>query len=262
VSFSERVCVVTGASSGIGRQTALDLAAHGARVCGVARREPELRALVEDMGGAGPGHSYFVADVSSRDEVRSLAEHVRATYERCDVLINNAGFSRGGAFEGPDGVADIEAMMATNFYGTVYCTAELLPLLQSSAPAHVVNVASVAGRFGLAGSSGYCASKFAVVGWSEGLHFELADKGVNVSLVLPGPIPTEGFPQSALIGDRLMKYALGTPEDVSAAIRDAIEHSKMERVVPRWYYALQIPKLLAPPLYRYMQEKVVARVPR
>jgi hypothetical protein len=59
-----------------------------------------------------------------------------------------------------------------------------------------------------------------------------------------------------------MKYALGTPEDVSAAIRDAIAHSKMERVVPRWYYALQIPKLLAPPLYRYLQEKVVARVPR
>jgi short-subunit dehydrogenase len=214
------------------------------------------------MSGSGTRHSYFVADVSSREAVRALAEHVGASYRRCDVLVNNAGFSRGGAFESADDVEDIEAMMATNFFGTVYCTAELMPLLLAATPSHVVNVASVAGRFGLAGSSGYCASKFAVVGWSEGIHFELADHGITVSLVLPGPIPTEGFPQSALVDDRVMKHVLGSDADVSAAIRDAISRSKMERVVPRWYYALQFPKLLVPPLYRYLQQKVIARVPR
>jgi short-subunit dehydrogenase len=254
--------VVTGASSGIGRRTALDLAAAGATVCGVARREPELRALVDEMAGAERGHSYFVADVSERADVRALADHVSTVHGRCDVLVNNAGFSRGGAFEGADDVGDVEAMMATNFFGTVYCTAELMPLLLAAAPSSVVNVASVAGRFGLAGSSGYCASKFAVVGWSEGIHFELAEKGINVSLVLPGPIPTEGFPQTALVGDSVMKHALGSDADVSAAIMDAVARSKMERVVPRWYYALQFPKLLVPPLYRYLQQKVIARVPR
>ena len=262
MDFSSKTCVVTGASSGIGRRTAADLAAAGATICAVARREPELRSLVAEIGGDDRGHSYFVADVSRRDAVRALAGHVGAVHGRCDVLINNAGFSRGGAFEGAGDIDDVAAMMATNFLGTVYCTGELMTLLEASKPSHVVNVASVAGRFGLAGSSGYCASKFAVVGWSEGIQFELADKGIHVSLVLPGPIPTEGFPQSALVDDRVMKHALGSAADVSAAIRDAIEHSKFERVVPRWYYALQLPKLLTPPLYRYVQQKVISNIPR
>ena len=262
MDFAEKVCVVTGASSGIGRRTALDLAAGGAIVCGVARREPELRSLLEAMGGPDEGHSLFVADVSSRSDVARLAGHLDETYGRCDVLVNNAGLSRGGPFEGPGDIDDVSAMMATNFLGAVHCTGELLPLLEASAPSHVVNVASVAGRFGLAGSSGYCASKFALVGWSEGIHFELLDKGITVSLVLPGPIPTEGFPQTALVGDRVMKHALGSDADVSKAIRHAIARSKMERVVPRWYYALQFPKLMVPPLYRYIQRKVIAHIPR
>jgi short-subunit dehydrogenase len=83
-----------------------------------------------------------------------------------------------------------------------------------------------------------------------------------VSVVLPGPIPTEGFPQAALVDDRLMKHVLGSEADVAAAIMHAIARSKMERVVPRWYYALQLPKLLAPPLYRYVQQKVIATIPR
>jgi uncharacterized protein len=262
LDFTGKVCVVTGASSGIGRRTALDLAASGALVCAAARRVPELRSLVVEMGGEPSGHSCFPTDVSRREDVRALARHVGETYGRCDVLVNNAGFSRGGAFDSVDDIEDVTAMMATNFFGAVYCTGELLALLERSAPSHVVNVASVAGRLALAGSSGYCASKFALVGWSEAIHFELAEKGIAVSCVLPGPIPTEGFPQAALVGDRVMKHAFGSDADVSAAIRHAIARSKMERVVPRWYYALQFPKLMAPPLYRYIQQKVVARIPR
>lgn len=260
MSFEGKVCVVTGASSGIGRRTALDLAAAGALVCAVARRRDRLESLLAETDGGG--HSFVVCDVSDRDAVRAMATHVEETHGRCDVLVNNAGFSLGGAFEGPDDVGNLEAMMATNFWGTVYCTAELLGLLEASAPSHVVNVASMAGRIALAGSSGYSATKFAVVGWSEGLSFELAERGVHVGLVLPGPIPTEGFPQSALIDDRVMRLTLGSEADVSRAIRDVASSTKSERVVPRWYYALQFPKLAFPPLYRYVQQKVVSRIPR
>ncbi|MFN2526702.1 MAG: SDR family NAD(P)-dependent oxidoreductase [Actinomycetota bacterium] len=251
----DKVCVVTGASSGIGRRAALDLARAGARVVAVARREDRLAELVDQLGGTQAGHSYFVADVSRRADVKALAEHVRAAYGRCDALVNNAGFSNRSRLRGPESVAKLQEVMATNFFGTVYCTAELLSLLESSAPSSVVNVASIAGRLA-ATSSAYCASKFAVVGWSEAIRIELASRGVHVGLVLPGPIPTEGFPQEGLRHHPLLRYAAGTDADVSAAIRDVIIHRKSERTVPRWYYLLRLPAIVLPPLYRYAQRRV------
>jgi uncharacterized protein len=263
MTLSGKVCVITGASSGIGRQTAADLGAAGALVCAAARREPELGELVEALGGAAVGHSYVVCDVSDRAQVHRLADHVSSTYGRCDVLSNNAGFSTGDhPFQGDEDIEDLHSTMATNFFGTAYCTAALLPLLESSAPSHVVNVASMAGRLALASSSAYCASKFAVVGWSESLHFDLAPKGITVSLVEPGPIATEGFPQTALLASPLLRLAVGSASDVSKAIMRAVEANKMQRVVPRWYYALQVPRLLCPPLYRAVQNRVIAHIPR
>jgi short-subunit dehydrogenase len=257
MTASGRVCLVTGASSGIGRQTALDFARDGANVCVVARREDRLRSLVEEMGGAERGHSYFVADVSVKKKVSELASFVEERYGRLDVLVNNAGFAKEPPFTEPGYVADLERMMKTNFYGVVYCTHALLPLLIKAAPSSVVNISSLAGRLAVGDSPAYSASKFAVVGLSESLHFQLADEGVSVSVVEPGLIPTEGFSQSGLVRHPVLKYALGSEEDVSAAIRDAVARRKMERVVPRWYYLLQLPRLIAPPLYRLVQKKVI-----
>lgn len=251
-----RVCVVTGASSGIGRRTSLDLAAAGNRVCVAARRQERLESLVEEMGGEAAGHSFVVTDVSNRDQVRALASHVRATYGRLDVLINNAGFAGRPGFTGPESIEDIERVIATNFFGAVYCTAELLPLLEGSAPSHVVNVASMAGRVATPGVSTYVASKFALVGWTESLYPELAERGVYLSSIEPGFIPTEGFPQKSMVRDRFMKHLLGTDAQVSTAIQDAIAHRKPQRVVPRWYYLVQLPRVLAPRLYRFALGKV------
>ena len=251
MKLGNRVCVVTGASSGIGRGTAASFAANGARVCVVARRKPRLEKVLAEIGGEGVGHSSFVCDVSQRDQVAALAEFVRSTYGRCDVLVNNAGYSTDGTFEGPGDIERFEQVMAVNFNGTLYCTGELLPLLEESAPSNIVNVASMAGRLGLGGNASYCASKFAMVGFSESLHIDLAGRGVCVSLIEPGFIPTEGFPQSELVASPVLRHALGTVEDVTEAIIDAVVNRKMERVVPRWYYLLQVPRLFAPPLYRW-----------
>ncbi len=257
MNFRSKVCVITGASGGIGRRTAIDLSAAGATVCAAARREERLRSLLDEIGGPDSAHSYFVTDVSKRDDAYALAAYVERTYGRCDVLINNAGFSRRRSFEEPDALDALEAVMATNFYGAVYCTKAFLPLLTASAPAHVVNVASIAGRLAFRAASSYCASKFALVGWSEALHFELSARRVFVSLVEPGPLPTEGFPQSELQDDAILSRALTTTEAVSAAIRDAVAKKKVQRVVPRWYYLFQLPRLLTPPLYRFAQEKAL-----
>ncbi|MFN2491232.1 MAG: SDR family NAD(P)-dependent oxidoreductase [Actinomycetota bacterium] len=250
------VWVITGASSGIGRRTALDAASEGAIVCATARRKDLLRTLVEEMGGEDEGHSFFGGDVSERGDVRNLASHVEGVHGRCDVLVNNAGFNIRRLYDGPGAIDDVERIVATNFLGTVYCTLEFLPLLERSAPSSVVNVASVAGRVALGGSAGYVASKFAVVGWSESIRRELAAKGVYVSLVEPGLIPTEGFPQSDLQTKALARLTLGTTEAVAAAIRRSARDHKLQRVIPRWYYLLQVPRLLTPPLFRLAQRQI------
>lgn len=253
------VCVVTGASSGIGRRTALDLARDGAAVCAVARREPLLRTLVDEMGGSSRGHSAFTCDVSCRDDVRALARHVGEAYGRCDVLVNNAGVGSKASFEGPEAFDAVKEVMDVNFFGAVACTAELLQLLERSAPSHVVNVASIAGRIAVPTAAPYCASKFALVGWSEALHFELLRRGVYVSSVEPGLVPTEGFPRGDLEHRPVLRRALATTEDVSAAIREAIAEQTVQRTVPRWYYALQVVRVLAPPLFRAAQRRLRRR---
>lgn len=256
MEWSGKVCVVTGASSGIGRRTAVDLAELGARVCVAARREERLAALVTDLGGEP--HSYRVADVADRDQVRGLVAHVEQTYGRVDVLINNAGVPGRETDFGPDSIDTYQRIMQINFFGAVNCTAEFLGLLERSAPSHVVNVTSMAGRLATPNFGSYTASKFALNGWTESLQPDLARKQIYMSSVEPGFIPTEGFPQTNLVNDPVMKRVLGTEEQVSAAIRDAIENRKPQRVVPRWYYALQIPRLLTPPVYRFVFDKVMA----
>jgi short-subunit dehydrogenase len=256
VELRGRVCVVTGASSGIGRRTALDLAARGAVICGVARRAERLETLLAEL--PGEGHSSVVTDVTKKGQVRAMGAHVREAYGRCDILINSAGISGAGTFDATDAVRRTEEVMRTNFFGALYCTAELLPLLEASAPSNVVNIASVAGRLALRGSSAYAASKFALVGWSEALHFELAERGVCVSLIEPGPLPTEGFPMTRLVNDPLVRHVLTSEGQVSSAIQRSISHRKLQRVVPRWYYLLPIARLIAPPVYRFAQGPLAA----
>jgi NAD(P)-dependent dehydrogenase (short-subunit alcohol dehydrogenase family) len=254
------VCLVTGASSGIGRRTALELARAGARICVAARREERLKELVEEL--PGDGHSYMITDVSSSDDWTALRGHVEETYGRLDVLINNAGVGgERGSFKGAGSLDNLRAVMDTNFFGAIYGVAEFLPLLERSAPSNIVNVTSVAGRLATPGASAYVASKFALVGWTESIEAELAPKGIYVSSVEPGFIPTEGFPQSDMVDHPVLSRILGTEEDVAKAIMHAIEHRKAQRVVPRWYYLLQVPRLVAPRVFRAVRGKIAGRMP-
>lgn len=237
-----RIAVVTGASSGIGAAVARRLADDGSTVVAVARRVDRLDAMADDH----PNIVAHGADVTDRAAVAGLAERVAAQFGRCDVLVNNAGV-RGGAFAGPDSVDGLLHTMQVNFVGAVHTTAALHDLLAASAPSHVINVGSVSGKVGI-GPADYCASKFALVGFSEALSLSWAREGITVTQLNPGFIATEGFPQRRLIASRFARF-VGAPADVAAAAAAVVASPVRERTVPRWYRPLVTLRHVAPPVF-------------
>lgn len=237
-----KIAVVTGASSGIGEATANALARAGMVVYAVARREQRLKALAAADARIVP----HPADVTLTGDVAALAERVGREQGACHVLVNNAGATFGGEFSGRHDLDGLARTMDLNFMGTVRCMAEFADLLFSSAPARVVNVASVAGKIGTPYPA-YSASKFAVVGWSESVDVAWRPRGVTVTQLNPGYVVTEGFPQEELMRTPLRRI-VATPDTVAAAIVDAARHGPRERTVPRWYRPAIVLRHLAPPV--------------
>jgi short-subunit dehydrogenase len=238
------VALVTGASSGIGEATARLLAReHGARLVLVARREERLRALAEELGGA----TVVVADLTEEDAPAQIAEAVEREHGRIDLLVNNAGAGWRGDFAST-GWDNVKRHMELNFDAVVRLTEALLPLLRASAPSAIVNVASTAGRIGRPGVGAYSASKAALAVWSDSLRAEEHAHGVHVGTVMPGFIPTEGFPHRELARKRRTRWMLGTPEQAAEAIYEAGIGRRAERYVPRLYAGLAALRTVAPGL--------------
>lgn len=253
MDLAGKVVVVTGASSGIGHATARAFAREGATVVVAARREERLRELVDGIERRGGRALAVRCDVSDWSDVLALADRVRTEVARCDVLVNNAGIPGGGPFDRIE-IDRIEAIVRTNFLGVLYGTKAFLPLLFEAGDAHVVNVASLAGRFAVPGASVYTATKHAVVAFSESLHFELARKGVRVTAVNPGIVKTEGFPH-----EDAKERRPGGPipvERVAELIVSVVRTGKAPEVsIPRWLAAMQAVRVLAPPVYRFGLER-------
>jgi short-subunit dehydrogenase len=175
------------------------------------------------------------------------------------VLVNNAGVPGGGPFAELT-MEQIQRIVRTNYLGVLYCTKVFLPMLITAGRGHVVNVASLAGRFAVPGSSVYSSTKHAVVAFSESLYYELAAMGIVVTAVNPGLVATEGFPhRDALEAGRKVM----SPDDVARVIVKVIsEDIGPERSIPRWLAALQAARILAPPLYRFGLRQVTKRTIR
>jgi short-subunit dehydrogenase len=188
-SFNQRVAVITGAASGIGRALAVQLAQRGANLALADMNEAglaETRALAE---AAGVRCTTCVLDVADREAFEEFARHVVNDHCEVHMVFNNAGVTLLDSVENQD-FDDFHWLMNINFWGVVHGTRAFLPYLQRADEAHIVNISSVFGIIAVPMQSAYNASKFAVRGFTEALKMELADSHIRVSCVHPGGIKT------------------------------------------------------------------------
>jgi NADP-dependent 3-hydroxy acid dehydrogenase YdfG len=185
-----KVCVVTGASSGIGEATARKLSEAGAAVALGARRADRLKALVDEIEANGGRALALPTDISDESQTKALIEDAAREFGRLDVLVNNAGLMLLGPIEGAD-TSEWRRMIEVNLLGLLYCTHAALPIMREQGSGHIVNVSSVAGRIARAGTGVYNATKWAVGGFSEALRQEAVYSNIRVTLVEPGMVTTE-----------------------------------------------------------------------
>jgi NADP-dependent 3-hydroxy acid dehydrogenase YdfG len=185
---SQMKVLVTGASSGIGRATAIELAARGHTVLAAARRERELAELGSERGSI----TAVPLDVTDAASVAAAAERVRSLTDGygVDVLVNSAGYALGGPVEALSGEA-VEHQFATNVFGLLGVTRAVLPAMRARGHGQVINVSSVVGRVVFPGMGVYAATKYALEALSDALRMELAPFGVSVVLIEPGFVTTE-----------------------------------------------------------------------
>jgi short-subunit dehydrogenase len=247
VELRGAIVVVTGASSGIGWSAAGAFAREGATVVASARRAERLALLVAEIERRGGRARAVRCDVTSWDDVAALRDRVLDDLGRCDVLVANAGIPGGGRFEDTT-VERLETLVRTNLLGVLYAAKAFLPAMLDAGRGHIVNVASLAGRYATPGSATYSATKHAVVAFSEALHGEVARQGVLVTAVNPGLVQTEGFRQpKALERVGLVMQPGRVAEALVHVVRSDIAP---EYSVPRWQAAFQATRVLTPGLYR------------
>jgi NAD(P)-dependent dehydrogenase (short-subunit alcohol dehydrogenase family) len=231
--LSEGVAVITGAGSGMGRCLAQQLAAMGSSL---AISDVNEKALAETAGllsGAKGKVTQHVVNVAQEAQVKAFAEEVAAQHGRATVVFNNAGVALLGNFEELS-IEDIRWLMDINFWGVIYGMYYFMPLLKKEKRAHIVNTSSVFGLVGVVGQTAYCASKFAVRGFTESLRHELEGTNIFVTSVHPGGIKTRiaknarpgARAESSLYEKSVSRFdrvAITTAEDAAARILKGVE---------------------------------------
>lgn len=224
--FKNKVALVLGATSGIGRSAALAFARHGARVVLAGRRENEGQAVLAEIHALGGEAAFLRTDVADEGQIAALVDFALATYGRLDIALNNAGVE--GA------LAPVVAQTADNYrhtfdinvLGTLLALKHEIPALLKSGGGSIINVSSIAGLIGLAGASVYTASKHAVLGLTKSVALEVARQGIRVNAVSPAAIDTgmlDRFTghdpaQKAAFGGMHPIGRYGRPEEIADAV--------------------------------------------
>ena len=231
MDFKNKVILITGASSGIGKETAIEFAKLGANLVLVARRKDRLEQTANELKKFHVTILICQCDVSKKDQVNKMTKIVLEKFDSIDILVNNAGFAVYGSVIDLS-IDEIESQMETNYFGMIYCIKNFLPTMLKKNSGHIVNVASVAASFGLPGIASYCASKFAMLGFSEGLKHELKDTGIGITVVSPIMVRTNFFDHPSF--KKIPKYSPTSlsSKTVAKAILKAANSSRLEIIVP------------------------------
>jgi NAD(P)-dependent dehydrogenase (short-subunit alcohol dehydrogenase family) len=189
--------VITGATSGIGRETAREFARAGARVVVAGRREERLQELVSEIETKGGEALAVRTDISDQAQVEQLIEKAEQRCGRIDTLVNNAGVGLAARFQ-EQPLEDFRRVMAVNFWGAVYACKAVVPRMRAQPTGGVIiNVSSILGKRGMPFETSYCASKFALAGFSEALRTEVMAEGIDVSTIFPGAVESEIWESAA-----------------------------------------------------------------
>lgn len=268
MDIAGKCAIVTGGSSGIGKAIAKRLAGRGANVFLIARREDQLEAALEEVekeaGDNAQSFGFFSADIADKAAVE---EAIKAAEERCGppaVLVNSAGVSNPGYVEKLT-ISSMETEIKVNYLGTVYAIKRVVEGMMERRSGHILNVSSLAGLKGIFGYTGYCGSKFAIVGFSEALRSELRPYGVGVSVLCPPDVDTpmlEG--ENKVKPPETMRISEGAkvmqPADVADAAMAGMEKGTFI-IIPdaagRMFYGVN---RLAPSLIDGMLNKTVDKV--
>jgi short-subunit dehydrogenase len=225
--INDRVALVTGASSGIGRATAIRLSRRGARVILHGRDERALAELAESVGGV-----VVSGELARPEQVDRIAEEAARAYGRIDILVNNAGAGWAGPFGEMSG-DDLDRLVAVNLTAPMRLTRAVLPGMLERGGGYLMFVTSIAGRTGVAGEAVYSATKSGLDAFAESLRFELRTTGVGVGVLVPGVVDTRFFDRRGRPYQRERPRPL-PPGPVAEALVRAVETGRAEAYAPRW----------------------------
>ena len=215
----DKVALITGASRGIGRATALALAKGGYRLSLAARRAAALEAAAREAREAGAEALAVPADVADEAAVQALVTATTERFGRIDALVNAAGYGRFAPIETSDS-ADWHATLAVNLTGTFFCCKHVVPLMLAQGSGQIVNVLSIAAKEPFPNSTAYCASKFGAYGLTLALAAEVRRRGIRVTALLPGSVDTPFWDEA---GGSLDRAQMLRPEAVGETIRAILD---------------------------------------
>lgn len=254
MQLQNKTVLISGAARGIGKASAIELAKAGAKIVGVDLCVEDLKDTENAVLECGSTFSGFACDISDSGATMKLLKEIELKNIDLDVLLNNAGVLPSGAFVDRDFTV-WQKTIAINLVGLMRLTHALLPKFIEKGSGHIVNIASVAGKFGSEGVAAYGASKHGVVGFSSALREELQEYNIGVSWICPSTANTrmtEGVSRTFLT-------PLVQPEDVAKAVRKAIEKNMIEVFVPNWVrFHVSILPSLAPRFSRWLSKSMKA----
>jgi short-subunit dehydrogenase len=260
--FKDKVVVITGASSGIGRELAYQFAEQGAWLSLAARNGERLAAVAKECQERGGKAIAIVTDVSEQAQCAQLIQRTVDHYDRIDMLINNAGITMWANFEEVRDISFYEQIMRVNYLGSVYCTYYALPFLKKT-KGQIIGISSLAGKNGIPKRSGYAASKHAMVGFFDTLRIELEEYGIRVTMVYPDFVATEthkrafGADGKPIGKSPLREKEVMTAEKCAQLIIQAAASRKRELIMTwRGKVGLWV-KLIAPGLVNRVAKKAI-----